>query len=154
MLVTQSPCPTDNQLVLTNNLQQNNQQTTKMTSSVINEEESNVDIDDVFPPHVDTTNIVIQPESPSTKKQTLKTFKEINALLQADRLREVKVILRENAWPLNSGIRNQLWPALISQHSKNSNTMEGYYWDMVSQVLGTTGLYYNHSLSPDCIKIR
>ncbi len=104
-----------------------------MLSSVL-EEESNVDIDDVFPPHVDTANIIIQPESPTSKKQTLKTFKEINTLLQADRLREVKLILRENAWPLNNGIRAQLWPALISQHSKGNNTMEGYYWDMVSQV--------------------
>ncbi|XP_008210536.1 GTPase-activating protein skywalker isoform X2 [Nasonia vitripennis] len=124
MLVTQSPCSMDNP--------------SNMLSVL--EEESNVDIDDVFPPHVDTTNIIIQPESPTSKKQTLKTFKEINALLQADKLREVKLILRENAWPLNNGIRTQLWPALISQHSKGNNTMDGYYWDMVSQILGTTEL--------------
>ncbi|XP_011502878.1 PREDICTED: TBC1 domain family member 24 isoform X1 [Ceratosolen solmsi marchali] len=124
MLVTQSPYSMDNP--------------SNMLSVL--EEETNVDIDDVFPPHVDTTNIVIQPESPTSKKQTLKTFKEINVLLQADRLREVKLILRENAWPLNNGIRTQLWPALISQHAKGNNTMDGYYWDMVSQVLGTTEL--------------
>lgn len=128
MLVTQSPCPMDNP--------------SNMLSTL--EEENNVDIDDVFPPHVDTSNIIIQPESPTSKKQTLKTFKEVHALLQADRLREVKLILRENAWPLNNGIRSQLWPALINQHAKGNNTMEGYYWDMVSQVLGTTGqLYWN-----------
>ncbi|XP_058808830.1 GTPase-activating protein skywalker isoform X2 [Phymastichus coffea] len=124
MLVTQSPCPIDNP--------------SNMLSTL--EEENNVDINECFPPHVDTSNIIIQPESPISKKQTLKTFKEVNALLQADRLREVKLILRENAWPLNNGIRSQLWPALINQHAKGNNTMEGYYWDMVSQVLGTTEL--------------
>jgi len=83
------------------------------TLSVVEEEATNVtDIDDAFPPHVDTSNIVIQPESPTSKKQTLKTFAEVNTLLQAGRKREVKLIIRENAWPLNNGIRTQLWPAL------------------------------------------
>ena len=125
MLVTQSPSPMDN---LPNML------------SVL-EEETNVDIDEVFPPHVDTSNIIIQPESPSSKKQTLKTFNEVNALLQAGRKREVKLILRENAWPLNNGIRAQLWPALCNQHAHGKSMLDGFYWDMVSQVLGTTGQF-------------
>ncbi|XP_043480111.1 GTPase-activating protein skywalker isoform X2 [Leptopilina heterotoma] len=124
MLVTQSSSPTDN---LSNML------------SVL-EEETNVDIDEVFPPHVDTTNIIIQPESPTSKKQTLKTFNEVNTQLQAGRKREVKLILRENAWPLNNGIRAQLWPALCNQHALGKSMMDGFYWDMVSQVLGTTEL--------------
>lgn len=99
------------------------------------------DIDDVFPPHVDTSNIVIQPESPSSKKQTLKTFNEVNALLQAGRKREVKLVIRENAWPLNSGIRMQLWPALCQQHAHGKGMLDGFYWDMVNQVFGTTGEY-------------
>ncbi|XP_018377476.1 PREDICTED: TBC1 domain family member 24 [Trachymyrmex cornetzi] len=83
------------------------------TLSVVEEEATNVtDIDDAFPPHVDTSNIVIHPESPTSKKQTLKTFAEVNTLLQASRKREAKLIIRENAWPLNNGIRTQLWPAL------------------------------------------
>lgn len=123
MLVTQSSSPIDN---LSNML------------SVL-EEETNVDIDEVFPPHVDTTNIIIQPESPTSKKQTLKTFNEVNNLLQASRKREIKLILRENAWPLNNGIRAQLWPALCNQHALGKSMMDGFYWDMVSQVLGTTG---------------
>ena len=125
MLVTQSPFPMDN---LPNML------------SVL-EEETNVDIDEVFPPHVDTSNIIIQPESPTSKKQTLKTFNEVNALLQAGRKREVKLILRENAWPLNNGIRVQLWPALCNQHAHGKSMLDGFYWDMVSQVLGTTGQF-------------
>ncbi|XP_011262967.1 TBC1 domain family member 24 isoform X1 [Camponotus floridanus] len=110
------------------------------TLSVLEEEAAN--IDDVFPPHVDTSNIVIQPESPTNKRQVLKTFAEVNALLQADppRKREVKLIIRENGWPLNNGIRAQLWPALCNQHAQGKNMLNGFYWDMVNQVFGTTEL--------------
>ncbi|XP_076232100.1 GTPase-activating protein skywalker isoform X1 [Calliopsis andreniformis] len=124
MLVTQAPSSIDNP--------------SNMTSVL--EEETNADIDDAFPPHVDTTNIVIQPESPTSKKQVLKTFNEVNALLQAGRKREVKLIIRENAWPLNNGIRAQLWPALCAQHAQGKNMLDGFYWDMVNQVFGTTEL--------------
>ncbi|XP_067206403.1 GTPase-activating protein skywalker isoform X5 [Linepithema humile] len=111
------------------------------TLSVLEEEAANVtDIDDAFPPHVDTSNIVIQPESPTSKKQALKTFAEVNALLQAGRKREAKLIIRENAWPLNNGIRAQLWPALCDQHALGKNMLDGFYWDMVNQVFGTTEL--------------
>lgn len=106
------------------------------------EEETNTDIDDVFPPHVDTSNIVVQPESPVTKKQTLKTFNDINTLLQAGRKREVKLILRENAWPLSNSIRAQLWPALCQQHAHGKSMLDGFYWDMVNQVFGTTGNHF------------
>lgn len=125
MLVTQTPSSTDN---LPNMLP-------------VLEEEADVDVDDAFPPHVDTTNIIIQPESPTSKKQTLKTFNEVNALLQAGRKREAKMIIRENAWPLNNGIRAQLWPALCNQHAHGKNMLDGFYWDMVNQVFGTTGLF-------------
>ncbi|XP_066597523.1 GTPase-activating protein skywalker isoform X2 [Prorops nasuta] len=108
--------------------------------SGLEEEANNADIDDAFPPHVDTTNIVIQAESPTSKKQTLKSFAEVNALLQAARKREVKLIIRDNAWPLNNGIRAQLWPALCSQHAHGKNMLDGFYWDMVNQVFGTTEL--------------
>ncbi|EZA49206.1 TBC1 domain family member 24 isoform X2 [Ooceraea biroi] len=109
--------------------------------SVLEEEAANVaDIEDAFPPHVDTSNIIIQPESPTSKKQALKTFAEVNALLQASRKREAKLIIRENAWPLNNGIRSQLWPALCDQHAHGKNMLDGFYWDMVNQVFGTTEL--------------
>jgi hypothetical protein len=108
--------------------------------SVLEEQAANVaDIEDAFPPHVDTSNIIIQPESPTSKKQALKTFAEVNALLQTSRKREAKLIIRENAWPLNNGIRSQLWPALCNQHAHGKNMLDGFYWDMVNQVFGTTG---------------
>lgn len=110
------------------------------TLSVVEEEAANVaNIAEAFPPHVDTTNIVVQPESPTSKKQTLKTFAEVNALLQAGKKREVKLMMRDNAWPLNNRIRAQLWPALCNQHAHGKNMLDGFYWDMVNQVFGTTG---------------
>ncbi|XP_014470961.1 PREDICTED: TBC1 domain family member 24 isoform X2 [Dinoponera quadriceps] len=117
------------------------------TLSVVEEEATNVaNIAEAFPPHVDTSNIVLQPESPTSKKQALKTFAEVNALLQAGKKREVKLMMRENAWPLNNRIRAQLWPALCNQHALGKSMLDGFYWDMVNQVFGTTELEQHKSI--------
>lgn len=58
----------------------------------------------------------------------------MQALLTTAKKREVKLLIRENAWPINSTIRSQLWPALCSQHQVGKSMLEGYYWDMVNQV--------------------
>ncbi|KAI5704760.1 hypothetical protein M8J76_000092 [Diaphorina citri] len=103
-------------------------------------EEESPDIYEVFPPHVDTSTIPIQPESPPGKKPPLKTFAEVQSLLVAGRKAEVKKILRENCWPTNHGIRNQLWPLLCGQHGSDRSMQEGFYWDLVNQLFGTTEL--------------
>lgn len=69
----------------------------------------------------------------SDKKPALKTFEEIQTLLSQGKKREVKLLIRENAWPINSTIRSQLWPAVCSQHQVGKSMLEGYYWDMVNQ---------------------
>lgn len=69
------------------------------------------------------------------KKLPLKTFDEVQALLTQGKKREVKLLIRENAWPINSTIRSQLWPAICSQHQIGKSMLEGYYWDMVNQVI-------------------
>ncbi|KAL7303847.1 hypothetical protein TKK_0003971 [Trichogramma kaykai] len=136
----------------TMNKQQQQQQQQNKTAGGVANNEVGVGEDDKhqepFPPHVDVENIVILSESPSSKRQTLKTFSEVQALLQADKVREVKLILRENAWPLNNGIRRQLWPALISQHASVNKAIEGYYWEMVCQVLGTSEIPENSIMLP------
>ncbi|XP_069691958.1 GTPase-activating protein skywalker isoform X2 [Periplaneta americana] len=101
------------------------------------EEES--DIYEVFPPHVDTSSVPILTDSP-TKKPALKTYNEIHGLIQSGRKREVKQIIRDNAWPINSTIRSQLWPTLCQQHAHDKSILEGFYWDMVNQIFGTTEL--------------
>lgn len=68
------------------------------------------------------------------KKPPLKTFEDVQTLLSQGKKREVKLLIRDNAWPINSTIRSQLWPAICSQHQVGKSMMEGYYWDMVQQV--------------------
>ncbi|XP_036329261.1 GTPase-activating protein skywalker isoform X6 [Rhagoletis pomonella] len=106
------------------------------------EEES--DLYEGFAPHVDTAEIKsldFYNQKPSTGKEpALRSFTEIQQLLQQGKKREVKSILRENSWPINSPIRAQLWPALCAQHQTKQNMLDGFYWDMVHQVFGTTEL--------------
>ena len=103
------------------------------------EEES--DMYEVFPPHVDTSDIPSQHDSPSNRKIPLKKYAEIDTLLECGKKREVKMILRENCWPTNSTIRSQLWPRLCHQHAPEKSMQEGFYWDLVNQLFGTTGWY-------------
>lgn len=70
----------------------------------------------------------------SAKKQPLKTFNDIKGLFQQGKKREVKLLIRENAWPVNSTIRAQLWPELCAQHHHGKSMLDGFYWDMVNQV--------------------
>ncbi|XP_030382834.1 GTPase-activating protein skywalker isoform X10 [Scaptodrosophila lebanonensis] len=74
------------------------------------------------------------------KEPALRSFTEIQQQLQQGKKREVKNILRENSWPINSPIRSQLWPLLCGQHLTKQNTLDGFYWEMVHQVFGTTEL--------------
>ncbi|XP_037902983.1 GTPase-activating protein skywalker isoform X2 [Hermetia illucens] len=102
--------------------------------------EEEIDLYEAFAPHVDTSQITTVPVTPPGKKAALKSFSEISPLIQQGRKREVKLAIRENAWPVNSPIRSQLWPALCAQHQVGKGMLEGFYWDMVNQVFGTTEL--------------
>lgn len=100
------------------------------------------DVYDSFAPHVDITSISnIDTTPPSKNKLPLKTFQEVQTLLIQQKKREVKLILRENNWPINSPIRSQLWPALCAQHQATKDyNLDGFYWDQVNQVFGTVEL--------------
>ncbi|XP_004524802.1 TBC1 domain family member 24 isoform X6 [Ceratitis capitata] len=106
--------------------------------------EEETDLYEGFSPHVDTSEIKsldFYTQKPSTGKEpALRSFTEIQQLLQQGKKRDVKSILRENSWPINSPIRAQLWPALCAQHQTKQNMLDGFYWDMVHQVFGTTEL--------------
>ncbi|KPU74460.1 uncharacterized protein Dana_GF24274, isoform H [Drosophila ananassae] len=74
------------------------------------------------------------------KEPALRSHTEIQQLLQQGKKRDVKNILRENSWPINSPIRSQLWPTLCGQHQTKQQMLDGFYWEMVHQVFGTTEL--------------
>ncbi|XP_037712265.1 GTPase-activating protein skywalker isoform X13 [Drosophila subpulchrella] len=74
------------------------------------------------------------------KEPALRSYTEIQQLLQQGKKRDVKNILRENSWPINSPIRSQLWPMLCGQHQTKQQMLDGFYWEMVHQVFGTTEL--------------
>jgi len=70
----------------------------------------------------------------TAKKQPLKTFNDVKGLMQQGKKREVKLLIRENAWPVNATVRAQLWPALCAQHHHEKSMLDGYYWDQVNTV--------------------
>jgi TBC1 domain family member 24 len=70
----------------------------------------------------------------TAKKQPLKNFNDIKQLIQQGKKREVKLLIRENTWPVNSTVRSQLWPELCAIHQHGKNMVDGFYWDMVNQV--------------------
>lgn len=120
-----------------------NRETSVQTDKLSGIEEES-DLYEGFAPHVETSEIKIL-DFYTIPKQTgrepaLRSFTEIQQLLQQGKKREIKSIIRENAWPMNSPIRSQLWPALCTQHQIKQNMLDGFYWEMVHQVFGTTEL--------------
>ncbi|XP_034472857.1 GTPase-activating protein skywalker isoform X4 [Drosophila innubila] len=102
------------------------------------------DLYEGFAPHVETSEIktldFYNLPKPTGKEPALRSYTEIQQLLQLGKKHIVKSILRENSWPINSPIRSQLWPTLCGQHLTKQNMLDGFYWEMVHQVFGTTEL--------------
>lgn len=128
MLVAQAPAPMENASSLSESKETASKEAPPSNAAY-----------EIYAPHVDKDNIPSIPESPSIKKQSLKTFSDINTLLQAGKKKEGKVIIRESQWPLNTNVRPQLWPALCNQHVHGKGMMDGFYWEMIGQIMGSPG---------------
>ncbi|KAL5280881.1 TBC1D24 family protein [Megaselia abdita] len=119
---------------------QNGEASVLSDNNKIHEIDNDKDLYEAFAPHVDTTQITITPSTPTGKKQILKSFSDVEQLFKQTKKREVKLLLRDNNWPINHPIRAQLWPKLCAQHKVGKDMAEGFYWDMVNQDFGTTEL--------------
>lgn len=110
------------------------------------------DMYEAFQPHVDTSSIPLQSDSPTTGKKgaaAQRGWPELKALLESGRRRELKTALREGAWPTHSPVRPLLWPALCQRHAPPGSQMQqGFYWDLVHQLYGTTELPERTAILP------
>ncbi|XP_065163802.1 GTPase-activating protein skywalker isoform X6 [Atheta coriaria] len=95
-----------------------------------------------FSPHVDVARVPqLAPASPASAGKPLRTAAEVQTLLTQGKNTEVKMLLRTNAWPADHPVRRELWSALCLQHHNSKSDMaDGFYWDMVTQVFGSTEL--------------
>jgi len=75
--------------------------------------------------------------SGNRKKNQIKSIEEIQQLVDAKKLNELKNCLRNNQWLPNNNIRARLWQVLSSFHNKDNDTMYLLYWDTVKQIYGT-----------------
>ncbi|XP_014251748.1 TBC1 domain family member 24 isoform X2 [Cimex lectularius] len=120
--------------------------------AIVKEENDNLE---AFPAHVDSSEVRNVPDSPSSeKKAPLKTFADIEALLQNGKRREVKLAIRENSWPLNSKVRSQLWPLLAHQHVIEKSIDPSFYWDLVNQQFGSNELPDKRILLPQFVEME
>nr|XP_045609959.1 GTPase-activating protein skywalker-like isoform X2 [Procambarus clarkii] len=93
-----------------------------------------------FSGHVDMSRIPVHNLAHSADETTMAKWEDIEALMQAGRMKEAKSIVRETDWSLGSPARENLWREICRYHSSESDFGDFYYWDTVKQIYGTTEL--------------
>ncbi|XP_076065977.1 GTPase-activating protein skywalker isoform X2 [Oratosquilla oratoria] len=68
------------------------------------------------------------------------TWQDLQQFLQANRMKEAKVMVRWSDWGLGADIRVDLWREICRHHSSDKDFSDLYYWDTVKQIFGTTDL--------------
>jgi len=87
---------------------------------------------------VSTTGPITTVQIPIAKKKT-STYEEIKELLNAGKVKEAKLSVRDSDWELTDEIRSRLWPLIASIHETNRTSLDGMYWDSVGQIFGSQG---------------
>lgn len=72
-----------------------------------------------------------------TSKKKKATYEELRDLVNAGKVKEAKIGVRENDWDLKEKIRSRLWPLLDSIHETNRSSLDGFYWETATQLYGT-----------------
>lgn len=74
---------------------------------------------------------------PAFGKKKKATYEELRELVNAGKIKEAKISVRDNDWDLKEEIRSRLWPLLDSIHETNKSSLDGFYWDTATQLYGT-----------------
>ncbi|XP_057372879.1 GTPase-activating protein skywalker-like isoform X1 [Daphnia carinata] len=69
-----------------------------------------------------------------------KTAEEVERIVQAGKIRELKNCIRSHQWLPFDCVRSRLWQIICSVHVKDKATMDSLYWDTVKQIYGTHDL--------------
>lgn len=70
-------------------------------------------------------------------KKPKATYEELRELVNAGKIKEIKINVRENDWDLKEEIRSRLWPLLDSIHESNKSSLDGFYYDTATQLYGS-----------------
>lgn len=70
-------------------------------------------------------------------KKKKATYEELRELVNAGKVKDAKISVRENDWDLKDEIRSRLWPLLNSIHETNRSSLDGIYWETATQLYGT-----------------
>ncbi|XP_059483880.1 GTPase-activating protein skywalker isoform X2 [Neocloeon triangulifer] len=103
-----------------------------------------------FSSFVDVENI---PNLTDTNEENTngKTFEEAKAVLGSRKIREAKLMLRENSWHFTDKIRSQLWPALCQRLGKEQPN-DTFYGDTVMLLFGTKELPNRSLILPQFVE--
>nr|XP_053628777.1 GTPase-activating protein skywalker-like isoform X3 [Cherax quadricarinatus] len=93
-----------------------------------------------FSGHVDMSRIPVHNLAHTADETSMAKWEDIEALIQAGRMKEAKYIVRETDWSLGSPARENLWREICRHHSSEKDFGDYYYWDTVKQIYGTTEL--------------
>jgi len=69
-------------------------------------------------------------------------YDEIKELLNAGKIKEAKNGVRDSDYEVTDEIRSRLWPQLTSIHEATRTSLDGLYWETVSQMFGSQGMTY------------
>lgn len=75
----------------------------------------------------------------SSQRKKKVPYEEIKEELNQGKVKEAKINVRDSDWELTEDIRSRLWPHLASIHEGTRTSLEGLYWDNVSQIFGSQG---------------
>lgn len=63
-------------------------------------------------------------------------------MMNLGKIKEAKIGVRESDYEVTDEIRSRLWPLLASIHEATRTSLDGLYWDTVSQMFGSQGITF------------